>query len=162
MRIKIFGVAVVAIISMSNAAWADGAPNCQLVVLENEEYDRALASCTKAAEQCGAAAKYLLAHMYQFGVRVVEDYSESERWHKLAAAEGSICAQRDLGWRYSFGEGVVQDYVKAHMWYNVAAANGFDSAVMDRDKVAKLMTAEQIAEAQKRASACVDSNYKNC
>lgn len=160
MRIKIFRVATVAIISLSNASWADAAVDCP-IFFSAEDYDRA-ASCPEAAEQCDAAAKYVLAHMHQFGVGVVEDYAESERWHKLAAAEGNICAQRNLGWRYFFGEGVVQDYVKAHMWYNVAAANGFDSAVMGRDKVAKLMTAEQIAEAQKRASACVDSGYKNC
>jgi TPR repeat protein len=94
------------------------------------------------------------------GYGVVQDYAESVRWLELAAAEGNICAQRRLGYSYFFGEGVVQDYVKAHMWYNVAAAKGISGAATVRDdKIAKLMTAEQIAEAQKRASACVDSYY---
>ena len=37
------------------------------------------------------------------------------------------------------------------MWFNLAVANGFKEAVRNRDMVARHMTPEQIAEAQKLA-----------
>ena len=56
---------------------------------------------------------------------------------------------------YENGLGVPQDYVEAHMWYNLAAAQlsgeDRDLAVKNRDVVAGRMTADQIAEAQRRA-----------
>jgi len=51
---------------------------------------------------------------------------------------------------------VSQDYVAAHMWTNLAAAQSSgedrDRWVKNRDINAAKMTAEQIAEAQRRAS----------
>jgi hypothetical protein len=37
------------------------------------------------------------------------------------------------------------------MWYNLSASNGNAEAVIDRDELAKKMSAAQIAEAQKLA-----------
>jgi len=51
--------------------------------------------------------------------------------------------------------GVPQDYVLAHMWLNVAASRENGEAQekdsLARDRIAALMTAEQIAEAQRLA-----------
>ncbi len=52
---------------------------------------------------------------------------------------------------YHFGQGVQPDYVSAHMWINLAAAQGYENAQEKRDFVAKRMTPEQIAEAQRMA-----------
>ena len=52
---------------------------------------------------------------------------------------------------YEKGQGIPQDYVEAHKWYNIVAATGMDIFGEDRDRLAKLMTPEQIAEAQKLA-----------
>ena len=56
---------------------------------------------------------------------------------------------------YVTGHGVTQDYVEAHMWFNLAAAQQAgeerDGTVVLRDAVADRMTAEQVAEAQRRA-----------
>jgi TPR repeat protein len=56
---------------------------------------------------------------------------------------------------YDQGRGVPQDYVESHMWYHLAASRAssdhqkrFADA---RDQVARKMTPEQIAEAQRRA-----------
>jgi len=50
---------------------------------------------------------------------------------------------------------VPQDYVQAHMWLNLAASrvSGDDQKKYadQRDDIAKKMTAEQIAEAQRQA-----------
>ena len=52
---------------------------------------------------------------------------------------------------YHQGQGVPQDYVQAHMWLNLASANGSAHAVEVRDTVARSMTPDQIAEAQRLA-----------
>ncbi len=52
------------------------------------------------------------------------------------------------------GKGVPQDYVQAHKWINLAASRTTLDAGdyrSTRDKVAELMTASQVAEAQRLA-----------
>jgi TPR repeat protein len=44
------------------------------------------------------------------------------------------------------GKGVLVDYVTAHMWLNISSSNGHDPAA--RDNLTKLITPEQIQEAQ--------------
>ena len=63
---------------------------------------------------------------------------------------------------YFNGNGVIQDNVYAHMWWNIAASSGNDAAVIDRDMVAKKMTAADISKAQELARECVKKNYKGC
>jgi uncharacterized protein len=48
------------------------------------------------------------------------------------------------------------------MWFNLAAAGGYLSAQENRDLVAKRMTQQQVAEAQKLARECQARNFKNC
>jgi TPR repeat protein len=67
------------------------------------------------------------------------------------AEKGDASAQDSLGTAYVKGDGVPQDYVLAHMWFNLAAALGSESARESRDAVAKVMTPDQIAEAQRLA-----------
>ena len=60
-------------------------------------------------------------------------------------------AQNDLGMSYMEGEGVPQDNTYAHMWFNISASNESEKAAMNRGIVAKKMTKDQIAQAQKLA-----------
>ena len=80
---------------------------------------------------------------------------EAVRWYRLAANQGNARAQASLGLMFGKGRGVLRDYVEAHLWSNLAAAQltgeDRDRAVKNRDDVAERMTAEQIAEAQRRA-----------
>jgi TPR repeat protein len=69
----------------------------------------------------------------------------------MAAEQGNAKAQTNLGVMYANGQGVPQDYVLAHMWFNLAAAQGDPNGKGLRDLVAKSMTSEQIAEAQRMA-----------
>jgi TonB family protein len=74
---------------------------------------------------------------------------------RRAAEQGEAEAQFDLGRAYERGFGVPQDYVEAHKWMNIAAARATGELQKDaadsRELIAKGMTAEQIADAQKRA-----------
>ena len=46
------------------------------------------------------------------------------------------------------------------MWYNIRAANGWSDGASKRDNVAKKMTSDQIAEAQRMAREMVEANPK--
>jgi hypothetical protein len=115
----------------------------------------------KAAEQGDAKAQSNLGFMYQHGEGVTQDYTEAVKWYRKAAEQGQAGAQYNLGFKYRTGEGVPQDYVRAHMWWNLASHTTPDGARW-RDEIAKQMTPTQIAEAERRARVCLDSNYKDC
>lgn len=79
-----------------------------------------------------------------------------------AVSQEDADSQNSLGLIYSNGTGVAQDYVTAHMWFNIAGANGSSDATENRDRIATLMTPTDLSEAQRRAKACMASNYQDC
>ena len=114
-----------------------------------QDYAAAVNWYRKAAEQGDNGAQVNLGLMYDNGQGVQQDYATAMSWYRKAAEQGYAPAQNNLGVMYDNGEGVGQDDVSAHMWFNLAVANGFKEAVRNRDMVARHMTPEQIAEAQK-------------
>jgi len=114
------------------------------------------------AEQGDAAAQANLGLMYTNGRGVPQDFAEAVRLYRLAAEQGIAVAQFNLGLMYTNGQGVPQDFVTAHMWYNLAAADGVSGAVDARNFVARMMTAVDISEAQRRARVCLESGYSDC
>ena len=127
-----------------------------------QDYTEAVRWYRLAAEQGDAFAQANLGLMYTNGQGVPQDDTEAVRWYRLAAEQGHALAQLNLGWRYNNGQGVPQDFVTAHMWYNLAAADGVSVAVDARNAVARLMTAADISEAQRRARVCLESGYSDC
>ena len=77
------------------------------------------------------------------GRGVPQDYAESVKWYRAAAEQGYTNAQLELGFSYREGRGVPQDDVQAQKWFNL----GFHSG-----ELAKEMTREQVAEAQRLAT----------
>jgi TPR repeat protein len=109
----------------------------------------------KAAEQGFGLAICAIGQMYEKGDGVIQDYVQAVNWYRRAAETGIGEGQYRLGLMYYEGQGVPQDYVAAYMWFNLAAAgqpsvppNGVD--MLYRERVLKLMTPAQIAEAQRR------------
>jgi TPR repeat protein len=100
------------------------------------------------------AAAPAVAGDFEDGVKFVEskDYARAISSFRKAAARGDAKAQNNLGVIYYKGEGVAQDYVERHKWRKLAGENGYADARKSRETVEKLMTREQIAEAQRRAS----------
>jgi uncharacterized protein len=87
------------------------------------------------------------------------DYATAISLLRPLADHGVVEAQIYLGVMYEDGGGVPKDYVAAHMWFNLAARHGAggcaptsecDRALKHRERVAAMMTPEQIAEAEKR------------
>jgi TPR repeat protein len=117
-------------------------------------YEESLRWYRAAAEQGQLNAQVILAGTYEFGQRGVQvDHKEAAKWCRMAAEHGNPASMYLLGGHYAEGSGVPQDYIEAHMWFNLAVANGYPSpdAVKERDSVARQMTREQLAEAQRRA-----------
>ena len=119
-----------------------------------------------AAKQGHTKAQFYLGDIYKEGKGVVQDYAEAAKWYKLAAAQGHADAQVSLADMYKNGQGVIKNLIKAHMWYNLAEANIDDGFWRRkegrRDALAKEMTQQQIAEAQKLARECLARKYKGC
>jgi TPR repeat protein len=85
------------------------------------------------------------------GEGVPQNDAEAVKWFRLAAEQDYADAQFFLGGMYGLGRGVPVDNVEAYMWVSLAAARGVDT--MDTAaEIAKRMSREQIAEAQRRAA----------
>ncbi|MEP6828315.1 MAG: tetratricopeptide repeat protein [Aestuariivirga sp.] len=107
------------------------------------------------AEQGDVVAQFSVGWLYEHGRGTSQNYAEAAKWYQLAANQNDILAQLRLARLYYEGNGVPQDYVLSHMWFNVAAAQGNIWSESERDRIAKLMTPNQIAEAQRLARAWV-------
>jgi TPR repeat protein len=129
-----------------------------------QDLDKAFSYYFKAAELGDAEAQVLVGSFYSLGISVKEDQKESVRWYEKAAKQGDVTGLCALGECYKEGKGVPQNFVEAYKWYSLAVAVGNVSAdspiTMDtilplnalkmRDELAKQMTPEQLADAQKR------------
>jgi TPR repeat protein len=58
---------------------------------------------------------------------------------------------------YLKGYGVLQDFVQSHVWFNISGSKGYGKARSHLEKLTKIMSADQVAEAQKKAKAWVES-----
>jgi len=109
----------------------------------------------QAAEQGSAEAQSFLGLMYEEGRGVPRDHAEAVRWFRQAAEQGYTNAQSMLGIMYYERQDAPRDYVEAYMWTSLGAsrASGDDrkKAAELLDRLATIMTPEQIAEAQRRA-----------
>jgi uncharacterized protein len=76
----------------------------------------------------------------------------------LGAQAGAPDALYELGMLYATGRDVAADLVVAHKWFNLAATRGSAAALMRRIELAREMSCEQIAEAQKLAREWLQTN----
>ncbi len=112
----------------------------------------------KAAEQGDAKALFSVARFYNAGMGVPQDYIEASKWFRKAAELGHGDSQAQLGIMYFVGMKVPRDYIKALKWLRIAASLGADLAPRYSGIVAKRMTPEQIAEAQKLADEWLENH----
>jgi uncharacterized protein len=105
----------------------------------------------KAAKQGDAEAQNSLGFAYVIGIGVEQDQAEGVKWFRKAAEQGCAEAQWLLGVFYDSGEGVAKDQVEAYAWVNLAAVTDEDLKIK-RTELEKTMTAQQIADGQKRSA----------
>lgn len=105
----------------------------------------------KAADQGQTSAQNNLGVCYANGEGVEKNYREAVTWYRRAAQQGMRLAQMNLGRMLLSGHGMPKDDIEAYKWLNLAAVEE-DQAGPLRDALAFGMTAEQVAEAQRRSS----------
>jgi uncharacterized protein len=124
---------------------------------ERHEYVRAASLLLGEAERGSPVAQTYLGYMYQYGLGVPRDFVLAASWLHQAAEQGEPTGQYLLGLLFDKGYGVPQDWVEAEVWLNLAAAHAGgkrqDYFARLRDAVAQKLTLDQLAEAQRRASA---------
>jgi len=129
-----------------------------------KDYEEAAKWYRKAADQdddpCAPIAQVELGKYYYRGEGVTQDFAEAARWFRRGADQGNKSAQERLAVCYSRGEGVTKDYVQAYKWFNLASAQGDEGARKSLSALEKLMTSDQVAEAQ-RDSRSELSNIKS-
>ncbi len=111
---------------------------------------RGFASLAQAGDR---DAQYALAVLYELGRGVQRDLPAAVNWYRRSAAQGLADAQFNLAAMYANGEGVPQDLVAAYALLALAAAQGHAEAAKQRHTVARTLTPDQIAEAQRLAAA---------
>lgn len=105
-----------------------------------------------AAEGGNAHSQDALGFLYLDGIGVQRDYAEAAKWFRKAADQDNIDAQFNLGELYELGNGVPQDYILAYMWFALVASHGTRPyAIRSKDRVAREMTPEKVAAAEKLA-----------
>jgi TPR repeat protein len=70
----------------------------------------------------------------------------------MAADQGDELAENSLGLMYKNGQGVPKDSVQAYMWFTLAVEHGNVDAVRNRESIAYLLTAKEIADAVHKTS----------
>ena len=108
-----------------------------------------LENLIRCAEGGDAVAQNNLGEMYANGLGVPVDHAEGLRWYRLSAEQGFAEAQFNLGRMYGRGDGVAADLVYAYFWCDLSAAQGNEVAQSVKELIGQIMTAQQIAEAQR-------------
>jgi len=117
----------------------------------SQDYAKARQWYEKAAAQGYARAQSNLGSLYADGKGVPQDETKGAEWIRKAAEQRDANGQASLGEMYRDGRGVPQDKLQAYMWLTLGVANGATRGAALRDALAKQMTPDQLAEAQKLA-----------
>ena len=124
--------------------------------------DDSFTSTKALAEQGDADAQFNLGVNYDNGTGVPQNDTEAVKWYRLAAEQGVAEAQVNLGTMYGNGKGVPQNYARAYLWFSMAAAQGDEMARGYRDIASDQLSVGARNTAQKRATRCFDSDFKDC
>lgn len=155
-------VTAVIVVAMLASGAVAGPFEVFLAHYQRDDFASAVRHWTPLAEQGDAQGQATLGAFYDYGWGVPQDYAEAARWYRLAAEQGYAAAQNNLGLLYDNGQGVPQNILLAYVWLSLAFAQGYDDGSASRDLASSRMTAEQLAEAQRLATECFNSNYQNC
>ncbi len=132
----------------SRADFADG-----LAAYDAGDYRTSVEEWRPLAEAGDPEAQVALASLYLDGLGVARDQVEGARWYRLAAEQGEPVAQLNLGDLYSRGQGVPRDLAQAYLWLSLAAAQGRAWAERRRQDLARTMSGEDLAAAERLLAA---------
>ena len=150
---KNYAVALKEIIPLAKAGHADAQHLLGLMYYMGRgvvrDYAQALGWHRKAAEQGKADAQYVVGAMYYTGNAIEADPKQAVTWFRKAAEKGHAQAQHALGLMYRYhAAGLPEDRVLAYVLWSLAAGGGNKNSVDQRNAIARVMTPQQINEAE--------------
>ena len=125
-------------------------------------YARAIFWFQKSAAKGFAKAQFNLGQLFKKGLGVPLDYITAYGWFKKSAEQGFAPAQINLASMYRYGEGVKENRIRALMWYELATVDGNPNALTIRNTFRKMLTLQEVREAEKLAKACSLRAFKLC
>ena len=131
----------------------------------NGDYSKAKKLLMPQARRGNAVAERDIGIMYFGGYGFVRNSREAVKWFALSARQGQIAAQVDLGIAYATGEGVQPNPVQAYVWFSAAASQRPGAktvAAQYRDQIAAKLSPDQLQSAQRVATRCQATNYRDC
>lgn len=117
-----------------------------------QNYTEAAAWLTRAAASGIGEAQYLLSNMYLRGNGVARDQNRAVRLAVGAARKGVPGARFNVGLLLGNSDDV-EDVIEAYKWFALLALDHYPAAVENRDRVARRLQPEDIAEGERRAEA---------
>lgn len=112
-----------------------------------QDYDEAVKWFRMEIAQGWGRATVILGIMNQEGQGTAQDYTEAMKWYRRGSNSDGL-SQRHIGLLHKDGLGVPQNNYLAHVWFTLAVENGDEKARGHRDEIEKLMTRDEIAQAQ--------------
>ena len=104
---------------------------------------------SKAMSNKDPRALYQFGYMYQKGVKNGHrNYRKAFGWYAKSALMGYKDAHFKLAEFYDRGLGVRRDKVKAYTWYSIADLHGHKTGSAKKDKLYRLLSSQNLAEAQ--------------
>ncbi len=132
-----------------------GDPNAQfrigLYYWGREDYRQAF-PWLKKAEVSNEDAKYYMGLAYLEGRGTVQNYRLAFDRFQETAKQGNLEAEYRLGLMYRDGMGVASSKERAYTWLNIAAARGHVLAGESRDRMANIMSNDEINRAQEAST----------
>lgn len=120
----------------------------------------------RAAELGNAEAQNALGDLYQSGRGVPKDFEMAARYFAQSAQQGEADGAKNIGLAFARGQGVERNPVQAYFWLGISALDTVSQSISQvdarireqlddpaaiRDKLARSMKDEDIAEAQRLA-----------
>ena len=117
--------------------------------LEIGDYATAYREFRPLAERGHQDAQFALGEMYRNGAGVPQDDAQAFAWFRRAAEGGHTESQTVVGLFHAYGVGTERDAFQAYFWFSLAAIRANPVAETNRDKMARLLSAAERAEADR-------------
>tara|TARA_B100001971_G_scaffold212606_1_gene243263 strand:- start:3029 stop:4219 length:1191 start_codon:yes stop_codon:yes gene_type:complete len=106
------------------------------------------------------ASQFKLGLMFYLGTEIPKDLEKAAQWFQKAGEQGHAEAPALLAGIHFSGEGLEKSFVEAYKWYAIAKGRGNTAATANQTEVAKLLTAEEKAAADKEVTAWLAAHPK--
>lgn len=117
-----------------------------------ESSQQAYSWLQKAAENGNTDAMIVLGRLSRTGVGILQNFGQASKWIQTAAERGSSEGMLEMGRLYRDGIGVEKSLIMAYVWFNRASAARNLDAVRERESIARILTPDELKEAQHQSS----------